>query len=251
MNQPISLSTLITCYAIIYVSCVSGFQGWSPSAFPRVLGRCSQDTQQAWLRGLNASLWALYHNFTAPSRGEKKKKIICNRTGGTFNCDIKTGTCYCTASNDERWGGGSDGVAALESYRASYPDKGVIVHVPHNSVGGAIFNSSLASFLLASGDGDGYGVGFGYECREGGWLEWDSVLDKPLGQPIHDAVNQSNLWRRSFSSGTRVYMNATKPAVGYRLATCIVWADGTETARNNGCEQLRQIEAVEDTSKQI
>ena len=57
--------------------------------------------------------------------------------------------------NDERWGGGDDGVAALTSYGAEHPQKGVIVHVPHVAVGGGIFNSSLASFLLGANDGDG------------------------------------------------------------------------------------------------
>ena len=57
--------------------------------------------------------------------------------------------------NDERWGGGDDGIAALTSYGAEHPQKGVIVHVPHVAVGGGIFNSSLASFLLGANDGDG------------------------------------------------------------------------------------------------
>ena len=47
--------------------------------------------------------------------------------------------------------------------------QGVIVHVPHNEVNNAVYNSSLASFLLGAADHDAYGIGFGYECAEGGW----------------------------------------------------------------------------------
>jgi hypothetical protein len=150
---------------------IDGFQGYSAGvSYNRVLGKCSKETQQAWLRGLNASLWALHTNFTTGKNSKKKKKIICNQTGGTYNCDVKTGECYCTASNDERWGGGDDGVAALQTYDTAHPNKGVIVHVPHNMVHNAVYNSSLAGFLLGAGDNDAYGIGFGYECGTGGWL---------------------------------------------------------------------------------
>eukprot|EP01052_Picozoa_sp_SAG31_P045679 SAG31_NODE_8439_length_1452_cov_1.906874_1_plen_330_part_01 len=128
---------------------IDGFQGYDPAGgYPRVLGKATRSAQQAWLRGLNASLWALHKNFTTGRAAKKKKRIICNRTGSTYNCDVVTGECYCTASNDERWGGGSDGVVALQSYDGQHKSKGVIVHVPHNMVGNAVYNSTLASFLL-------------------------------------------------------------------------------------------------------
>ena len=226
---------------------IDGFQGYSPSGFNRVLGKCSPQTQKAWLHGLNASLFALHRNFTTGKNAKKKKKIICNQTGGTYNCDVTTGECYCTASNDERWGGGSDGVTALQTYDASFPDKGVIVHVPHVMVNNAIYNSSLASFLLGAGSGDAYGIGFGYECDSGGWLKAseDPNLKKPLGAPLGPAVNSSNIWQRQFASGVKVYMNATPViSVGARLNTCIVWNDGTRTPRNDGCEQMARLEAA-------
>eukprot|EP01051_Picozoa_sp_SAG22_P015412 SAG22_NODE_2009_length_3150_cov_3.039331_2_plen_248_part_00 len=226
---------------------IDGFQGYSPIGYGRVLGKCSKQDEVAWLQGLNASLWALHRNFTTgKNSGRKKKKIICNQTGGTYNCEVATGECYCTASNDERWGGGSDGVLALQDYDAAHPEKGVIVHVPHNLVGNAIYNSTLASFLLGAGDNDAYGIGFGYECGTGGWLRWDTNLDKPLGEPAAPAQNVSNIWTRSFKSGVKVYMNATPVvSVGARLATCITWADGSETARNDGCSQLRAHETTQ------
>lgn len=219
---------------------IDGFQGYRAGKTAYVLShsKCSATTQKAWLSGLNASLWALHANFTTGKNAKKKKKIICNQTGGTYNCDLTTGQCYCTASNDERWGGGSDGVVAVTSYNSASPAKGVIVHVPHNAVHNEVYNSSLASFLLAAGDGDGYGIGFDYECELGGWLNWDADLDKPLGAPSGPAVNASNIWTRGFASGVKVYMNATPPAVGSRLATCITWADGVMTDRNGGCAQL-------------
>lgn len=225
---------------------IDGFQGYSPSGFGRVLGKCSTSTQEAWLAGLNASLWALHANFTTGRNAKRKKKIICNQTGGTFNCDKTTGECYCTASNDERWGGGSDGVLALQTYDAAYPSKGVIVHVPHVMVNNAIYNSSLASFLLGAGSNDAYGIGFGYECASGGWLkaEDDPNLNKPLGRPVGPAINSSNIWRRQFASGVKVFMNATPViSVGARVNTCIVWADGTRTPRNDGCAQMTRFEA--------
>ena len=128
-------------------------------------------------------------------------------------------------------------ICSCRSYDAAHPSKGVIVHVPHNSVDGAIFNSSLESFLLGAGAGDGYGIGFGYDCATGGWLQWSSVLNKPLGPPAGPATNKSNIWRRSFAAGVTVYTNATPGAEGARLATCITWADATTTGRNGGCAE--------------
>ena len=151
---------------------IDGFQGCGP--YTGSCGRCLNDvdkaTAAAWLKGLNESLWALHKNFTTGKNAQKPKKIICNRTGQTYDCDEKTKTCYCSASNDERWGGGDDGVVALTSYASAHPSKGVVVHVPHVAVDNGIFNSSLASFLLGANDGDGYGIGFGYEVAtlEGG-----------------------------------------------------------------------------------
>ena len=96
---------------------IDGFQGYnSTGSSACVIGKCAPETQKAWLQGLNNSLWALHHNFTQGLNAKKKKKIVCNQAGGTYNCDIKTGECYSTASNDERWGGGSDGVLALQTY---------------------------------------------------------------------------------------------------------------------------------------
>ena len=95
--------------------------------------------------------------------------------------------------------------------------------------GGTTINGSV---MLGAGDNDAYGIGFGYECGTGGWLRWDTNLDKPLGEPAAPAQNVSNIWTRSFKSGVKVYMNATPVvSVGARLATCITWADGSETAR--------------------
>jgi hypothetical protein len=258
---------------------IDGFQGCGPYAgeCPRCLSHVDKATAAAWLQGLNQSLWALHQNFTTGRNAGKKKKIICNRTGSTYNCDAKTGSCYCSASNDERWGGGDDGVTALTSYGAAHPSKGVIVHVPHVMMGNAvsvavsintrrpcypkaetsrvwrrvpvwwrqIFNSSLASYLLGANDGDGYGIGFGYDCETGGWLKWEPIMDKPLGAPTGAATNVSNIWRRSFAAGVTAYMNATPGETGARLATCIRWADGALTARNHGCEQLAALEDAE------
>ena len=213
-----------------------------------MLGKCSPATQKAWLSGFDASLWALHKNFTTGKNAGKKKKIICNQTGGTYNCDVATGACYCTASNAERWGGGSDGVQALQAYDSAYLTKGVIVHVPDVSVNNAIYNSTLAGFLLGAGDNDAYGIGFGYVCSSGGWLlaDQDPNLKKPLGAPTAPSVNNSNIWRRSFASGVKVYMNATPVvSVGARVATCIVWVDGVQTPRNTGCEQLARLEQAE------
>ena len=113
-------------------------------------------------RNRRSTVGALHANFTTGSNVKKKKKIICNQTGGTYNCDVSTGQCYCTASNDERWcvhhacmfeeavqcskdcmtsrvccscgcssrhvtslgrGGGDDGVLALQSYDTANPSK--------------------------------------------------------------------------------------------------------------------------------
>ena len=64
-----------------------------------------------------------------------QKKIVCNRTGSTFNCDVKKGAqCYCTASNEERWGGGADAIAAVRAYDGSNSKKGVLVHGTRQSV---------------------------------------------------------------------------------------------------------------------
>ena len=234
---------------------IDGFQGCTPAeGCNRLLSKTDDATKTAWLQGLNESLWALYQNFTGSGEGgsrnknkaKKKKKIICNRTGSTWNCDTTTRTCYCSASNDERWGGGPQAVAALQSYAAETPGKSVIIHVPHTAVGGAIFNSSLASFLLGSADGDGIGLGFGYDCEEGGWLKWSPDLDKPLGAPLGPATNHSHIWRRRFASGAQAYMNATPPSRGAQIATCIRWADESATERNNGCEQLQRLLDNED-----
>ena len=225
---------------------IDGFQGCDPfgkggGGCPRLLHDCDAKTATAWLAGLKTSLLALHKNFTTGKNAGKKKKIICNLTGGTFNCDTTTQQCICSASNSERWGGGDDGVKQLIEYGSDFPSKGVIVHVPHTQVGNAVYNSSMAGYLLGASDGDGYGIGFGYECGLGGWLKFknDPNLEKPLGEPTGPATNTSNIWRRSFTSGVKVYMNSTPPAVGARLATCITWADGATTGRNNGCSQVK------------
>lgn len=94
------------------------------------------------------------------------------------------------------------------------------------------------------------GIGFGYDCQTGGWLKWDENLDKPLGEPTGPATNTSNIWQRSFTSGTKVYMNASPAAKGAKLATCIRWNDGVTTDRNGGCSQLSQLEAEQEEQEE-
>ena len=50
-----------------------------------------------------------------------------------------------------------------------------------------------------------------YDCTTGEWLKESSVLDQPLGRPMGPLTNESNVLRREFASGARVYLNATGP----------------------------------------
>jgi hypothetical protein len=94
---------------------IDGFQGCDPfDNGCRVLGTASPATATAWVAGLKAALFAL-----AAALG-KGKTIICNQTGKTYYCDGEA-ECFCTASNDERFGGGPPGAVALMDYNKANP----------------------------------------------------------------------------------------------------------------------------------
>lgn len=200
---------------------IDGFQGCDPSVpngSCRVLSKCTAQVATAWMQGLNSSLWALAQAFAG-----KNKTVICNDTGQTYACDSEIG-CFCTASNDERFGGGISGAVSLMDYNKvrqsrnepshstrfflvivsshvhllpqENPRGGVIVHVPHIAPYNAgIFNRSFAAFLLGAYDGYGFGIGFQYDCQLGGWLDVDKFpLAQKLGPPLGDAKIELASW---------------------------------------------------------
>jgi hypothetical protein len=76
---------------------IDGFQGCTPEGgCPRVLATCDADTSTAWLAGLNTTMWQLRAGLDAVAIEEseaarttkKNKTIICNGTGGMYDCTV-------------------------------------------------------------------------------------------------------------------------------------------------------------------
>jgi hypothetical protein len=79
---------------------IDGFQGCDPfDDRCRVLKGTTPAQDKSWVAGLKSALFAL-----AAALG-KGKTIICNQTGQTYDCDGEA-ECFCSASNEERFGGG-------------------------------------------------------------------------------------------------------------------------------------------------
>jgi hypothetical protein len=228
---------------------IDGFQGCSPEGgCGRVLATCTDAQSKSWLAGLGDALWELHRQFLALGN----KTIICNGTGEMFACDGQK-KCYCDAANKERFYPNEHdleqvvGAAADDNGSVGQPFWGII-HVPHIDDGRVNFNKSLAGFLATAGGLGtpfGYGVGFEYDCEEGGWLRDFAELDKKLGEPSGPPkisnkvkVNRSTaaVFSRSYSSGVKVYFNATLSPRD--SSSCVQWSDGSDTDSNGGCEAM-------------
>ena len=40
------------------------------------------------------------------------------------------------------------------------------------------------------------------------WIKWHPEYDRPLGEPLGDAVKKGDVWTRQFKSGTNVTFDA-------------------------------------------
>ena len=90
---------------------IDGFQGCDPFAQScRVLHGSTPAQNTAWMAGLKSALFAL----AAALAKLGNKTIICNETGNTYFCD-GADECFCSASNDERFGSGPPGTLRVTS----------------------------------------------------------------------------------------------------------------------------------------
>ena len=125
------------------------------------------------------------------------------------------------------------------------------VHVDFCEYGSSVYNQTLAAFLLGAGNYSYYACTRGWSVQQGGG-EWYPDYDRALGAPLGPATSvggEGLVWYRRFASGTVAFLNSTDapPSNSTNKAECwgtpcIVWADGEETDRNDGCAQLRQLE---------
>jgi hypothetical protein len=233
---------------------IDGFQGCAPEGgCGRTLVTCSAEQSKSWLAGLGDALWELHRQLKALGGN---KTIICNGTGQMYACGGKK-PCYCDAANKERFYPNANDLeqvvaAAAEDnmHGSSAASFWGIIHVPHIDDGDVNFNKSLAGFLATAGApavAFGYGVGFEYDCDEGGWLVDHPELSQPLGPPAgppivthanHSRGNQHAVFTRGYTSGVRVYYNAT--AHPSHSASCVRWVDGSSTEANGGCGQMER-----------
>lgn len=101
----------------------------------------------------------------------------------------------------------------------------------------ALFNTTLAAFLVAHGENSYFGAGNTWDTCES-WLVPYQIAEyqKPLGAPKHDAkvVNgtKATTYSRAFGSGTHVVLEVPFSAKG-SLASCVWWGDGSSTG--NAC----------------
>ena len=77
--------------------------------------------------------------------------------------------------------------------------------------GSAVYNASLAAFLIGAGEGHFFGFGFWDDIPSlGGQPDfsdhWDDMFRRRLGQPLGDGTYypQTHSWLRAFASGTQV-----------------------------------------------
>ena len=99
----------------------------------------------------------------------------------------------------------------------------VEVHVYAGS-NSALFNSTLAAFLVAAGENAYYGAGSTWNTCDS-WLIPHAEYLKPLGKPLGLASVVGGIWQRKFESGTIATVDTTHTP----SKTCIVWGDGSLT----------------------
>ena len=87
------------------------------------------------------------------------------------------------------------------------------IHVDFCRYNTAMYNRSLAAFLIGASEYSYYACTEGWAYRMG-WRHWSPDYDRPLGQPNGRATKTKTGWTRTFASGTRV--RAVYPNSGYR-----------------------------------
>eukprot|EP01046_Picozoa_sp_COSAG06_P039209 COSAG06_NODE_4606_length_4106_cov_7.039681_2_plen_250_part_00 len=135
----------------------------------------------------------------------------------------------------ERGGSGDNTIKALQDLSASHPGQVVEYHAQYADRSSGTFNNTLATFLLGMGPGAYYGKGNGWggpgidACAA--WLVTPPEYFKPLGEAAGLATRAADgTWSREFASGTRVFLQGTKPGQPAReTKSCIHWADKTQT----------------------
>ena len=53
-----------------------------------------------------------------------------------------------------------------------------------------------------------------------GWNQWSADYDRPLGAPNGTAVKTASGWRRSFSSGTEVFLDTDDQVSLFTVTFC-------------------------------
>lgn len=134
-----------------------------------------------------------------------------------------------------------DQLAALRHAGRSPTSLITEVHVDFCSYGNAMYNRSLAAFLIGASDYDYYACTEGWGFAKG-WDKWSADYDRPLGVPLGTANrSKEGVWYRAFASGTAVWLDTKSQTAWSWGKSCIKWADGHVTSSGEAgvCDNLR------------
>ena len=98
----------------------------------------------------------------------------------------------------------------------------------------SMYRRSLAAFLIGAGPYAYYACTKGWGYHDG-WNRWSADYDRPLGAPNGSAVKTKTGWRRSFASGTQVWLDTDDATDSLWGSSCIRWADGHVTKSGKLC----------------
>ena len=110
----------------------------------------------------------------------------------------------------------------------------VEVHVDDCKVGNAMYNASLAAYLIGASNYSYYACTKGWGFSDG-WSVWSPDYNRPLGAPLGPANRTQTGWRRKFVSGTEVWLDTLDQTPNAWGSSCIRWADGHVTRSGKLC----------------
>lgn len=108
------------------------------------------------------------------------------------------------------------------------------VHVDHCTPGSALFNSTLAAYLVGAHEYTYYACTVGWTLN-GGWTITPPEYKEALGAPSGNATRSSSgVWHRTFQHGAAVWL--TEQSQQWQFP-CIKWPSGATTGTLSDCER--------------
>lgn len=193
--------------------------------------QCSKQRQADLLDGLRL-LFSELHDALP------KALVICNPIDAVQYpaCNVAFFECFgCQTNSQWKPIGGDHGRDVTEDMRllgSKWRDSHHLVQARAPGTHNKTLGIHLAEFLLYVSNytyfGESHSPGWG--CGDG-WLDELPEYSYPLGLPLGEAVNRSNVYTREFSSGTKVWLNLTHPPVSLKQSrACIWWGNGKITS---------------------